>query len=165
LKKRIISNLVFLIILGTIVIMACNNNPVINNTYTVSGTVTFADTSNLITDTAVGFYTVDAFSTWFPTGSPNGFAVLNITKTGNVYSANYSIPGLSNGIYVITTAFLKKPYPAPNHILGLGLYGCDTSHSFSCLSNPPNKANIAGYNVTGINFLSLLDTTKQIYKF
>jgi len=163
LKKRIISNLVFILILATIVIMACNNsnNPVNNSTYTVSGTINFVDT-NIANDTSRGAYTIDAFANWPPTSSPNGFAFLNITRSGNLYSANYSIPGLLNGSYVLTCAYLRKPYSAGSVVI-LGLYGCDTSHSLVCFNSPTSKASVQGYNVTGINFLSWIDTNKRIY--
>ena len=164
-KKRIISNLVFILILATIVIMACNksDNPVNTGgaTYSISGTINFVDT-NIVKDTASGSYTVDAFALWPPQGSPNGFAFINITKSGNIFTANYTIPGLSNGTYVITSAFLRKPYTA-NSVVGLGLYGCDTSHSLTCIGAPTSKASVQGYNVTGINFLSWIDTNKRVY--
>ena len=151
--------------MATIVIMACNNssNPVNTGsaTYTVSGSINFVDT-NIVEDTTVGVYTVDAFAVWPPQSSPNGYAFLNITKSGAAYTANYSIPGLSNGTYVLTCAFLRKPYTA-NSVIGLGLYSCDTSHAPACVGSPTSKASVQGYNVTGINFLSWLDTNKRVY--
>jgi hypothetical protein len=155
------------------IIYGCNsddNNPTGGGTVTIdpntiNGAVTFVDT-NAVIDTTGGYYSVNAFATWPPTGNPTATAKIKLIKgTDGKYSATYKIIGLNNGQYVVTSAFIKTPYVVGNGVLGLGSFSCDSSSS--CLFGPGiQKVTIENNNgKADINFKSFADTSRKIYKF
>lgn len=143
---------------------SCGSDTVTNTTTTpdantISGTITFTDTTNI---SSGGFYNVSAFTSWYPTGQPSSSDTLHPVKSGNVYTATYKLKGLNNGYYFLAAAWTKIPYQMGGNYV-TGLHGCDTSHSFSCRPDSLTISNNAG--LTGINFLSVMDTNKAIIKF
>jgi len=177
--KKILIDFVTLSTIAILIFIAldCNNSS--NNSVTtptfdnnsINGTITFVDT-NVIKDTTGGYYSVNAFATWPPTGNPSGSVkIIPQKQSNNTYKASYEIPGLSNGSYVVTTAFIKIPYVQGSSVIGLGIYnttnGCDTSHTTSCIfgSSVPTVTISSNYGVGGIDYRSWADTSKQTYKF
>ena len=152
-------------------IYSCNND---NSTSiedidknTISGTITFVDT-NFLTDTTQGYYSVGAFATWPPTGNASSSLKLKPAKqSDNTYKAEYKFTSMPSGSYVITSAYIKLPYIVGSSVLGLGTYGCDTSHYTGCIYNPTIKKAIIknDFGVENINFKSWADTSKHIYRF
>jgi len=145
-------------------------NPTFDNN-SINGTISFVDT-NVIVDTTGGYYSVDAFAVWPPTGNPSASVkIIPQKQSNNTYKASYKIPGLSNGSYVVTTAFIKTPYIQGSSVLGLGIYntsnGCDTSHDNSCIFGSSVLRVTISYDqgVGGIDYRSWADTLKQTYKF
>ena len=133
----------------------------------ISGTITFTD-SVFLTDTVSGYYSVDAFATWPPTGNATASLKVKPTKqSDNSYKASYKFTNMSSGNYVITTSYIKLPYVVGSSVYGLGIYGCDTAHNSSCIYNSAiQKATITNdVGVANINFLSWADTSKHIYRF
>ncbi|HPS64449.1 MAG TPA: hypothetical protein PK447_02615 [Ignavibacteria bacterium] len=134
---------------------------------TISGTITFTD-SVFLTDTAHGYYSVDAFATWPPTGNATASLKIKPTKqSDNTYKASYQFTGMASGSYVITSSYIKLPYVVGTSVYGLGIYGCDTAHNSACIYNSAiQKATITNdAGVANINFLSWGDTTRHIYRF
>jgi hypothetical protein len=121
----------------------------------ISGTVTFADTNFTFTG---GYYDVAAFSSWPPTGAPTGNDSVVITQNGNVYTASYKVQGLSDGTYYIAMGW--RPITGGQSPV-MGLYGCDTSHNFSCLPTGVSITSNAG--VENINFICWADTSKKLF--
>lgn len=122
---------------------------------TISGTVTFADTNFTFTG---GYYDVAAFNSWPPMGAPSGDDSVSIVKNGNVYTATYKIKGLADGNYVIAMGW--RPIAGGQSPV-MGLYGCDTSHNFSCV---PTNVSITNNNgVENINFICWADTSKKLF--
>lgn len=147
-----------------------NDNPVTSawDNNSINGTITFVDSNGYITDTTGGYYNVDAFGTWPPNAGPSAYSLVNIKKTGNVYTASYKLSNLASGSYVITFAWNKVPYVPGNSTYLLGVYGCSTdSTRYTCWSSPNvSKAVITDSKGIGnINFSSYLDTAKKIVKF
>jgi hypothetical protein len=160
LGKRIILNLVSVVLLATVVIVACNNNDSTNPVYStfdansINGTVTFVGT-NILSDTVKGYYSISAFTIWPPKSQPSGYSKLKISNANGTYKADYKISGIADGSYYVVTAYTRLPY-VPNHDLILGLYGCDTNRTYTNL-NTISLSNNTG--VGNINFLSYIDTT------
>ncbi|MCI0449165.1 MAG: hypothetical protein L0Y79_05170 [Chlorobi bacterium] len=166
-KKSLKTNALFFTaaLLITLFIYSCSEDTTTNtggsSTYTISGTITFADT--LKVDSG-GSYNISAFNSWFPTGQPNSFSILNPVKVGNVYTASYTLSGLSNGYYFLASAWTIEPYtPGGNYVLGS--YGCDTNGFVPPANCRPDSVVISGSNVTGINFYSYIDTNKSLINF
>jgi hypothetical protein len=142
-----------------------NNNTIIvsgPDAKSISGTITFADTNFA---TSGGYYDISAFpsSGWPPMAGPTQNDSLVITKVGNQYKANYKLTNLPDGNYVLTSAWIILPYTA-NSTVGLGMYGCDTSHSAGCIFGTPGTVTISNsVGVENINFLSWADTLNRIY--
>jgi hypothetical protein len=122
---------------------------------TISGTVTFADTNFTFTG---GYYDVAAFNSWPPSGAPTGDDSVTITKNGNVYTASYKIKGLANGSYVLAMGW--RPIAGGQSPV-MGLYGCDTSHNFSCVPTSVSITHNTG--VENINFICWADTSKKLF--
>jgi hypothetical protein len=138
----------------------------------INGTISFVDTTNILTDTTAGYYSVSAYANWPPAASPTSTVKIVPVKSGTKYSANYKFTGMANGSYAITAAYIKIPYVPGSSVLGLGLYnstaGCDdTSHLAGCIysTSIPKATITSNAGVSGINFKSFADTTKKIYKF
>jgi hypothetical protein len=168
-KKTIKTNLLFLIlaVLTTAILYGCKEDSVTNQTggpeaNSVNGRITFADTNFLFTG---GYYDVAAFTStpWPPQGPPSGNDSLVITKVGNIYQADYSIKGLSNGDYIVAVGW-RPDIGGQSPVMGI--YGCDTSHASNnpgCVFNPTKVTITNNAGVANINILSWADTTKQIF--
>lgn len=133
-----------------------NNNPTYD-AKSINGTVTFVETGFVDS----GSYLISAYpeSGWPPMGGPAAYDTLPVTAGQTAY--NYKLTDLPNGKYVISVGF-RKNTGGQSPIMGI--YGCDTSHSFTCLLNPTLKAEIVNEaGVGNINFLSWADTTNKIY--
>jgi hypothetical protein len=168
-KKTFLKHLGLFVIVAFvgIIINSCGDDTVINNTNptydanSINGTVTFVDSNFEATDSASGSYLISAFpeSGWPPTGGPTAYATINIVPGQLAY--NYKLVGLNDGNYVVSVGY-RKATGGQSPIMGI--YGCDTSHSFTCLLTPTLKASITNSaGVGNINFLSWADTTNKIY--
>lgn len=160
-KTRVV--LCFLLI--TSVFYSCKDDTVTPSgpeAKSISGTITFADTNIMHSS---GYYDVSAFprSGWPPMAGPIQNDSLILTKVNNKYQATYKIQNLPDGEYVITSAWIKLPYNPATSTYGLGLYGCDTSHSFSCIGSPGTVTISNSIGVENVNFLSWADTTDRTY--
>lgn len=125
---------------------------------TIKGTITFVDTNFL---PFPNYYKVAAFSGWPPV-VPVLEDSLEITHSGNNYTASYRIGRLDDGSYYLTV------YPVTSTSLEfkiLGIYGCDTVHTnySNCPFNPSPVNIINGWGSENINFLSWADTTQRIF--
>lgn len=164
-KKTFLKHLGLFVIVAFvgIIINSCGDDTTTNNnpgatTFSISGTITFADTTKV---NAGGSYNVSAFTSWFPTGSPSGISLMTPVKVGDVYTATYSISGLANGYYFLASAWTKEPYVAGGNYV-LGTNGCDTNSIFTCR---PDSVVVNGSNLTNINFYSYIDTAKKLINF
>jgi hypothetical protein len=167
--KKLISpaqtgNLFFLVLAAaiTFVLYSCKEDTVTPPAATsgpISGTVRFVDSNNFVT--TGGSYLISAYpkTGWPPTGGPTAYDTLPVVQNQGSYS--YTLNGLAFGEYVVSVGF-RKDIGGQSPILGI--YGCDTSHSFTCLMTPSLFANVqSGSGVSNINFLSWADTSKKIY--
>lgn len=151
----------FVAILG-VMINSCGEDTVTptNPTYeanSINGTVTFVET-NFVDS---GTYLISAYpeSGWPPTGGPTSYDTISVVAGQSSY--NYKLVSLADGNYVVSVGF-RKATGGQSPIMGI--YGCDTLHSFTCLLTPTLKASISGNaGVGNINFLSWADTTNKIY--
>jgi len=155
---------IFTVIIA-VIIYSCDDNTTPNNpgssTYSISGTITFNGTSIVASG---GSYNVSAFNAWYPTGSPNGIAIMNPVLNGGVYTAIYSIAGLSNGNYFLASAWTKEPYvTGGNYVLGTN--GCDTMALGGPFACRPDSIVVNGSNVININFISYIDTANSLVEF
>ncbi len=144
-----------------ILINSCGSDTVVTptaTTFSISGTVTFVDTTRVYSG---GSYNVSCFTTWPPAGAPSGTAIMTPVLLGGVYTATYSISGLSNGKYFLASAWTKEPYVTGGNYV-LGTKGCDTSSIFTCM---PDSNTVSGSNVTGIDFKSFIDTANALVNF
>lgn len=168
--------LTILIVISTVLLInGCKNdtnNPIYPTSFdknSINGTITFVDTT-YISDTAHGYYSIDAYSSWPPTGAPSAIAKIIPSKNSNgKYTATYKLLVTSDGSYTLTTAFIKTPYGAGS-VLGLGMYDTtasnDTTHNAGIIFGSHPKAVITnGTGIGNINFNSWIDTTKKIYNF
>lgn len=136
---------------------------------TINGTITFVD-SAFISDTLVGYYSINAYSSWPPTGAPSAIAkIVPAKSTSGKYTANYKLVFSGDGSFTLTTAFIKLPY-TQGSVFGLGMYdntpGNDTTHNAGIIYGPHTKAVISGgAGIGNINYNSWIDTTKKIYNF
>lgn len=175
--KKLFFNLAFGVVLVILLTVAysCSdstNNPVNNNPVydqlSINGRVTFPDTNGYYKyqDTSKGYYNISAFSQWPPVGNASANSKLTMKIDGGKLVADYKIILPANGLYTITSAYIRLPYTAGS-VFGMGKYGSDTSHSPAAIFDTTNaRVIITGNNGVGnINFLSWLDTTKRIYKF
>lgn len=129
----------------------------------ISGTITFVD--NLFIGQPY-FYYAGAFlpQYWPPNenSSPVKFDSLRINPLGSGYIANYKISGLENGSYHIASGIKTRTI-----VFGgiLGTYGCDTNRVIysNCAINTPLVTISDNNGVTGIDFKSWADSTKQIF--
>jgi hypothetical protein len=173
LKTKFFGNLVFVLCAVALITIAysCKSDdttvtPSGPDANTINGTVTFTDTNFAPSN---GTYIISAYAStaWPPMSGPASYDTLKVTRgTGGQWNAAYSykLKGLSNGTYVVSVGYKRNymPVSAPSFVMGI--YGCDTSHSMSCLGNPTLKATIANdAGTTGIDFKSVADTTKKIY--
>lgn len=172
-RKNILPSLFLsaVLLIAVTLLYSCKSDDVVNPTTgpannTINGTVTFADT--LFGSNAVGYYDIGAFSSWPPSGPPNGNDSLKISKVGGKYQATYSIKGLGVGQdsakFVVAVGWRRISGGASPT---MGIYGCDTSH-YNPVTNPcpisPTKIvirNNAG--VDGSNMISWADTNKRIF--
>ncbi len=165
-KTSFKNNLVFfvLVLIIAVVIHSCDDDTSNNpgpSTYSITGTITFSGT-NIVT--SGGSYNVSAFNTWYPTGSPNGIAIMNPVLNSGIYTASYSIAGLSNGNYFLASAWTKEPYvTGGNYVLGTN--GCDTMALGGPFACRPDSIVVNGSNVTNVNFISYIDTTNSLVEF
>jgi hypothetical protein len=163
-KQTIKTNLFYLFIAAgfTFAIYSCSNNTVTNtpsgpDANSINGTVTFADSN--FGSGHVGTYEVVAFAQWPPTGPPSASDTLKYSKVGNVYKGTYELKNVSNGSYVVASGWRTTVgWQSP----GLGIYGCDTSHT-CWMTLTPNVTISNNTGVTGKDFLSWADTTKKIF--
>lgn len=149
-----------------IIINSCGDDTTTNNNTTptydaksINGTVNFVETNFL--DSSSGSYLIAAYpeSGWPPMGGPTAFATIPVVNGTAAY--NYKLTDLADGNYVVSVGF-RKNTGGQSPIMGI--YGCDTSHSFTCLLNPTLKATITnGAGVGNITFMSWADTTNKIY--
>lgn len=165
-NKSFLNHSIFFIlsIVAAFIIYSCsddtttnNNNPVTYDQNSINGRITFVETGFVDS----GSYIISAYpeAGWPPMGPPTSYDTLNIVASQTTY--DYKLVGLSNGKYVVSVGFRKLSGGASPV---MGIYGCDTSHSFSCLLAPTLKAEITGdAGVGNINFLSWADTTNKIY--
>ena len=163
-KTSLIKHLAFFAIVAFIGIMvnSCGEDTVTNNTapttFSINGTVTFVDTTRVYTG---GSYNVSCFTTWPPAGAPSGIAIMTPVLSGGVYTATYSITGLSNGKYFLASAWTKEPYVTGGNYV-LGTKGCDTNSIFICM---PDSIAVSGSNVTTVDFKSFIDTSNALVNF
>ena len=153
-----------LTIVAAVFIYSCGSDTTTNNNTTVTfdvntinGTITFAET-NFIPG---GSYLISAYpeSGWPPMSGPSAYDTIHVSTGQTAY--NYKLVGLNDGKYVVSVGY-RKATGGQSPIMGI--YGCDTSHSFTCLLSPTLKADISGNaGVGNINFLSWADTTNKIY--
>lgn len=166
-KKTFLKHLGLFVIVAFvgILINSCGDDTVVTPTTvpagTISGTITFVDTTRQYTD---GYYDVSVYASWPPSGPPSGSDTLTLTKNGDVYTGTYQISGLSAGSYVTTCAWIKTPY-APGSVYLLGVRGCDTNRSPSCWGNPAKDSLPSDRGLNDINFKSWIDTTNKIFQF
>lgn len=164
--KSLKNNLILFTLITSIGILinACSDDTNPTNpptTFSISGTITFVDTTKVDSG---GFYNVSAFNSWFPAGSPSGSAVITTVLDSGVYTASFSISGLSNGNYYLASAWTKNPYQQGGNYV-LGTYGCDTNGFFPPVSCNPDSVAVNGSNINNINFYSYLDTAKSLVNF
>ena len=166
-KTTLLKHLMLFVIVAFagILINSCGEDTVINNTNptydakSINGTINFVETSFL--DSSSGSYLIAAYpeSGWPPLGGPTAFATIPVVN--GTASYNYKLTDLADGNYVVSVGF-RKNTGGQSPIMGI--YGCDTSHSFTCLLTPTLKASITNSaGVGNINFLSWADTTNKIY--
>lgn len=127
----------------------------------VSGTITFVD-SNF---TLFSYYGASAYSqsVWPPSGnSPIKFDSLSVQKIGNIYTAEYKINRLPNGIYYICNGTFNRSAFSGDIF---GTFGCDTARIkySNCAVNPQQVVIENNSGLTGINFKSWADSTKTIF--
>ena len=135
-----------------------NNNPTYD-AKSINGTVTFVETGFM--DSSAGTYLISAYpeSGWPPTSGPAAYDTIHVTAGQTAY--NYKLIDLADGKYVVSVGF-RKSTGGQSPIMSI--YGCDTSHSFTCLFTPTLKAEITNSaGVGNINMLSWADTTYKIY--
>ena len=162
-KKKIIINTFVFSFIALLLFVAYNcssDSPIINPTEgNISGSIRFVDSNSFVT--SGGSYLISAYAktAWPPTGGPTAFDTISITQNKGTYT--YTLVGLPFTEYVVSVGF-RKNVGGQSPIMGI--YGCDTSHSFTCLLTPSAYANVqSGSGVSNINFLSWADTTKKIY--
>ncbi|HMQ79037.1 MAG TPA: hypothetical protein PKE39_01875 [Ignavibacteria bacterium] len=167
-KKTFLKHLGLFVIVAFvgIIINSCGDDTTTNNNTTptydaksINGTVNFVETNFL--DSSSGSYLIAAYpeSGWPPMGGPTAFATIPVVNGTAAY--NYKLTDLADGNYVISVGF-RKNTGGQSPIMGI--YGCDTSHSVSCLLNPTLKATITNSEGVGnITFMSWADTTNKIY--
>jgi len=168
----IILSIILTISFSTFGCKSDSTNPVTSTPFdanSINGTITFVD-SLFISDTTHGYYSIDAYSSWPPTGMPSAIAKIIPSKNSNgKYTANFKLIVSGNGSYTLTTAFIKTPY-GQGSVLGLGMYdvtsGNDTTHNSGTIFGSHTKAVItSGAGIGNINFNSWIDTTNKIYNF
>ncbi len=164
----------FVAILG-ILINSCGEDTIINNnnpttpdtactdtTLTglmIKGRVTFVDTNFIRSG---GIYLISAYpeSGWPPTGGPSAYDTVRIS--GNNLNYCYTLSNLPAAQKYVVSVGFRKSTGGQSPIMSI--YGCDTSHSLTCLFSPSNKADLSGgTGVRYINMLSWSDTAKKIY--
>lgn len=163
-KKTIKTNLLFLFlaVLTTAILYGCKDDTVGSTQATsgpINGTVRFVDSNSFIT--SGGSYLISAYpkSAWPPTAGPTAYDTISVTQNKGTYT--YSLVGLPFAEYVVSVGF-RKDVGGQSPIMGI--YGCDTSHSITCLLTPSAFANVqSGTGVSSIDFLSWADTTNKIY--
>jgi len=148
-------------VLTTAILYSCKDDAVTTPATSgpISGTVRFVDSNSFIT--SGGSYLISAYpkTGWPPTGGPTAYDTLPVTQNKGSYS--YTLVGLPFAEYVVSIGF-RKDVGGQSPIMGI--YGCDTSHSLTCLLTPSSFANVQnGSGVSNINFLSWADTTNKIY--
>lgn len=125
----------------------------------IKGRVSFVDTNFIRSG---GIYLISAYpeSGWPPTGGPSAYDTVRIS--GNNLNYCYTLSNLPSAQKYVVSVGFRKASGGQSPIMGI--YGCDTSHSFSCLLSPTLKADLSGGSgVRYINFLSWSDTAKKIY--
>lgn len=163
-KKTIKTNLLFLFlaVFTTVVLYGCKEDTVTSTPATsgpINGSVRFVDSNSFIT--SGGTYLISAYpkTAWPPTAGPTAYDTISISQNKGTY--NYTLVGLPFAEYVVSVGF-RKDIGGQSPIMGI--YGCDTSHSVSCLFSPSAFANVQNSNgASNINFLSWADTTNKIY--
>jgi len=163
-RKTIKTNILFLVlaVLTTAILYSCKDDTVTTTQATsgpISGSVRFVDSNNFIT--TGGSYLISAYpkTAWPPTAGPTAYDTIPVAQNQGTYS--YTLVGLPFTEYVVSVGF-RKDVGGQSPIMGI--YGCDTSHSFTCLMTPSAFANVQnGSGVSNINFLSWADTTNKIY--
>ncbi|MBN8584763.1 MAG: hypothetical protein J0M37_06665 [Ignavibacteria bacterium] len=165
-KKTLLKHLGLFVIVAFvgIIINSCGDDTTTNNNTTptydansVNGTVTFVETGFIDS----GSYLISAYpeSGWPPMAGPSAYDTISVVAGQSAY--NYKLVGLTDGNYVISVGF-RKMSGGQSPIMGI--YGCDTLHSMSCLFSPTLKATITNNaGVGNINFLSWADTTNKIF--
>ncbi len=131
----------------------------------VSGTIRFVDNGFLTNGSyfLAGAYTLNR---WPPDQQmPLRFDQLEIQFVNNEYIANYKIRALPEGDYVIAALLFDQNFA--NSLDTKGVFGCDTARiqfSNCALSNPSLVQLGTTQGITGINFLSWADTSKNIFE-
>ncbi len=167
-KKSINANILFLVcaVLITVFIIACSENTTTNTQNpgtpeagTMSGTITFYDTNRVYSSN--GYYDLSAYSSWPPTGAPNGSDTIKLTKNGNQYIGTFKVKGLTGGgSYVLVAAWIKTPY-GPGSVYVQGVRGCDTNRTCYFV-NPKRDTLPTNQGLENLNFNAALDTTSKV---
>lgn len=130
------------------------------NPNSISGTVTFVDTSYIQQD---GYYQINAYINWPPNGNPFKEDSLHLVQIGNIYQADYQLDMLYNNNYYLSVSFFSTDFLLRTYTLGV--YGCDTNRiQYSTCANNPSTVQIQNnWGVENISFLSWADTSKKIF--